>query len=73
MLPQYNFTARDDEDLSFHKGELLNIIEKHEPEWWRAQSQSTLEIGVIPANYVTEVADGPIRTLNPVAQTHVFL
>lgn len=47
-LLQFNFNGRDSEDLSFHKGELLNIIEKHEPEWWRAQSQETLQIGVVP-------------------------
>jgi hypothetical protein len=47
---KFNFNARDDEDLSFHKGELLNIIEKHEPEWWRAQSQETLQIGVVPVS-----------------------
>jgi hypothetical protein len=29
----YNFNARDPEDLSFRKGDMLNILEKHEPEW----------------------------------------
>jgi hypothetical protein len=51
----YPFAARDPEDLSFNKGELLNIIEKHEDQWWRAQSQATLQIGTIPVNYVQEV------------------
>lgn len=51
----YNFNARDPEDLSFRKGDMLNILEKHEVEWWRAQSQRSLQIGVIPANYVQPI------------------
>jgi len=63
----YNFNARDPEDLSFRKGEMLNILEKHEPEWWKAQSQLTLQIGCIPANYVEPVnapAPPPPRATN---------
>eukprot|EP00039_Didymoeca_costata_P005492 m.81966 g.81966 ORF g.81966 m.81966 type:complete len:556 (-) comp12843_c1_seq1:42-1709(-) len=56
---KYNFNARDAEDLSFRKGEELNIIEKHEAEWWKAQHPDTLEIGVIPSNYVTFLFEGP--------------
>ncbi|EGD73703.1 crk-like protein [Salpingoeca rosetta] len=48
----YNFNARDPEDLSFRKGEVLNILQKHEEQWWKAQSQKTLQIGCIPSNYV---------------------
>eukprot|EP00040_Diaphanoeca_grandis_P009292 m.48324 g.48324 ORF g.48324 m.48324 type:complete len:558 (+) comp20708_c0_seq1:201-1874(+) len=58
---KHNFNGRDPEDLSFHKGELLNVIEKHEPEWWKAQSQETLQIGVVPANYLEFIEDGPIE------------
>jgi hypothetical protein len=49
---KFNFNARDSEDLSFHKGDLMNVIEKHEAEWWKAQNPKSLEIGVIPAPYV---------------------
>lgn len=55
----YNFNANDPEDLSFRKGELLNILEMHEEQWWKAQAQSSLQIGVVPANYLEEIARGP--------------
>lgn len=55
----YNFNANDPEDLSFRKGELLNILEMHEEQWWKAQSQTSLQIGVVPANYLEEIARGP--------------
>jgi len=58
---KYNFNARDAEDLSFRKMDLLNVIEKHETEWWKAQHQRTLELGVIPAPYVEFVSDGPLN------------
>lgn len=48
----FNFTAKDPEDLSFKKGDRLNVLEKHEEQWWKAQSQLTLQIGCIPSNYV---------------------
>lgn len=56
---KYNKNAQDPEDLAFRKGDLLNIYEKHEADWWKAQSASTLDIGVIPVNYVEFVEYGP--------------
>lgn len=58
---KHNFNGRDPEDLSFRKGEMLNVVEKHEPQWWKAQSQDTLQVGVIPSNYVDQYALGPIE------------
>lgn len=65
----YNFNAKDPEDLSFRKGEMLNILEKHEKEWWRAQSQWTLQIGCIPANYVEPIIKQPAAPEPPPPRT----
>jgi len=56
---KYNKNAQDPEDLAFRKGDLLNVYEKHEKDWWKAQSASTLDIGVIPVNYIEFVEFGP--------------
>ena len=53
----FNFNAKDPEDLSFKKGDRLNVLEKHEEQWWKAQSQRTLQIGVIPSNYVKQIVE----------------
>lgn len=45
------FTFKDDEDLSFRKGEILMVIKKVEPLWWSARNTRG-DQGVIPANYV---------------------
>eukprot|EP00729_Bicosta_minor_P008550 gene8550-29861_t len=56
---KYNKNAQDPEDLAFRKGDLLNVYEKHEKDWWKAQSSTTLDIGVIPVNYIEFVEFGP--------------
>lgn len=55
----YNFVARDTEDLSFRKGDLLHILEEHEEEWWKAQNIANYAIGCVPVNYIKIVARGP--------------
>jgi hypothetical protein len=44
-------SMKDEEDLSFRKGEILMIIKKVEPLWWLARNHHANE-GMIPANYV---------------------
>jgi proto-oncogene C-crk len=51
----YNFQPKDNEDLGFLKGDLLDVTEQHEAQWWRARSQRTNECGCIPVNYVRKV------------------
>jgi hypothetical protein len=55
----YKFTPRDNDDLGFRKGELLNVLQQQQQDWWRAQSQSTYKVGFIPANYVQAVEPAP--------------
>ena len=47
--------VQDPEDLSFGKGDTLNVVEKHEEQWWRAQHSVNLRIGTIPVNYVEDI------------------
>jgi fyn-related kinase len=51
----YDYDARTDEDLSFRKGELLEIINDTQGDWWYARSKSTKQEGYIPSNYVASV------------------
>jgi len=58
-LPQfvalYDYEARTDEDLSFKKGEILEILNDTQGDWWYAKSRSTKLEGYIPSNYVAKV------------------
>ena len=52
----YDYEARTDEDLSFQKGDYLEVKpENCEFDWWMATSRSTGKSGYIPNNYVAEV------------------
>lgn len=51
----YDYDARTDEDLSFKKGEHLEIINDTQGDWWLARSKATKQEGYIPSNYVAKI------------------
>ena len=51
----YDYDARTDEDLSFRKGEHLEIINDTQGDWWYARSKATKSEGYIPSNYVARL------------------
>ena len=56
FVAKYDYEARTDEDLSFKKGEVLEIIDDTCGDWWRARSRvPPHEEGYVPNNFVAEV------------------
>ncbi len=51
----YDYDARTDEDLSFRKGEILEILNDTQGDWWYARSKTSKQEGYIPSNYVAKV------------------
>ncbi|KAF7231562.1 tyrosine-protein kinase Fyn [Nothobranchius furzeri] len=51
----YDYEARTEDDLSFKKGEKLQIVNGTEGDWWDAHSLTTGGSGYIPSNYVAPV------------------
>ena len=51
----YDYDARTDEDLSFKKGEHLEILNDTQGDWWFARSKSSKQEGYIPSNYVARL------------------
>lgn len=53
VVALYPFEAQTPEELTFKKGEKLNILEhpKHDPEWWYAENSSG-QTGLVPTNYI---------------------
>ncbi|XP_029938414.1 tyrosine-protein kinase Tec isoform X2 [Salarias fasciatus] len=49
----YDFTAKEDTDLTLRQGEEYVILHKQDQLWWRAQDKHGNK-GFIPSNYVTE-------------------
>ncbi|KAJ8270350.1 hypothetical protein GJAV_G00113400 [Gymnothorax javanicus] len=50
----YPFNSGNDEELSFDKGEVMDVVEKPEndPEWWKCRKADG-QLGLVPKNYVT--------------------
>ncbi|KJH42579.1 SH3 domain protein [Dictyocaulus viviparus] len=59
VVALYSFDASTTEELSFRKGERLDIIEHpaHDPDWWLARN-STGHQGLVPKNYIEVVSTG---------------
>ena len=53
-LALFDYDQRTSEDLAFRKGELLEIVNNQDGEWWFARSLTTMKEGYIPSNYVAE-------------------
>lgn len=51
----YDYNARTDEDLSFKKSEVLEILNDTQGDWWYARSRTTRLEGYIPSNYIAKV------------------
>ena len=50
----FDYDQRTSEDLSFRKGERLEILNDQDGDWWQAKSLDTGKEGYIPSNYVAE-------------------
>lgn len=55
FIALYDYDARTDEDLSFRKGEHLEILNDTQGDWWLARSKRTRQEGYIPSNYVAKL------------------
>ena len=53
FIALFNYDKRTSEDLSFQKGECLEILIQ-DGDWWLARSLDTDLEGYIPRNYVAE-------------------
>lgn len=50
VIALYPYTAQNTDELTFVKDDVITIISKDEPDWWRGQLGST--VGLFPTNYV---------------------
>jgi len=53
----YDYEARSNEDLSFQKGEKLEILDTSEGDWWSVRSLLTGRTGYVPSNYLADALD----------------
>ena len=51
VIAVYPYTAQHDDELTFPKDAVINVIKKEGTEWWQGECNG--KIGMFPANYVT--------------------
>jgi len=49
VLAMFSYTAQNEDELTFYKGSVINVISK-DGEWWKGELND--EVGVFPYNYV---------------------
>ena len=57
MVALYPFKAQIDTELSFSKGDRLEILDRpsSDPEWFKARNQMG-QMGLVPSNYLLELS-----------------
>ena len=54
VIALYNYNAREDTDVSFVKGDRMEVLDDTESDWWRVIHLTTRQEGLIPWNFVAE-------------------
>ena len=65
----YSYEQRNDKELSFETGDLIEIEEKLASGWWIGNLQGT--VGLLPSNYVKELYTSIDGKLKKSEQHHV--
>ncbi|KAK2856331.1 hypothetical protein Q5P01_005066 [Channa striata] len=50
VIAMYDYSAANRDELSFSKGQLISILDKTNPDWWKGEVSGV--IGLLPTNYV---------------------
>ncbi|XP_054618367.1 intersectin-2a isoform X3 [Dunckerocampus dactyliophorus] len=50
VIAMYDYTATNRDELSFSKGQLLSVLDKTNPDWWKGEANGVT--GLLPTNYV---------------------
>lgn len=50
VIAMYDYTAANQDELNFTKGQLISILDKTNPDWWKGEVGGVT--GLLPTNYV---------------------
>ncbi|NXR89934.1 ITSN2 protein, partial [Hypocryptadius cinnamomeus] len=55
VIAMYDYTANNEDELSFSKGQLINVLNKDDADWWQGEINGVT--GLFPSNYVKMTTD----------------
>ncbi|XP_040283363.1 intersectin-2 isoform X1 [Bufo bufo] len=50
VIAMYDYVAKNEDELNFSKGQLINVLNKDDVDWWQGEISGVT--GLFPANYV---------------------
>uniref|UniRef100_A0A8D8PL38 Intersectin-2 n=2 Tax=Culex pipiens TaxID=7175 RepID=A0A8D8PL38_CULPI len=65
VIALYPYKALNDDELSFDKDDIISVLGRDEPEWWRGELNGTT--GLFPSNYVGPFVTSGKKTPTAVA------
>jgi len=51
VVATYNYEPRQEDELSFTRGSVINVLDKQDADWWKGEQGG--RVGMFPSNYVT--------------------
>ncbi|XP_078265824.1 intersectin-1 isoform X3 [Rhinoraja longicauda] len=55
VIGMYDYIAQNDDELAFAKGQIIGVLNKDDPDWWKGELNSVA--GLFPSNYVKLTTD----------------
>ena len=49
----YEYTANESDELTITPGDIIQIIDKYDTEWWQGELNGI--VGIFPASYVEDI------------------
>uniref|UniRef100_A0A3B4ACQ6 Osteoclast-stimulating factor 1 n=1 Tax=Periophthalmus magnuspinnatus TaxID=409849 RepID=A0A3B4ACQ6_9GOBI len=49
----YDFTAEEEDELEFRAGDIIEVLDRNDPSWWRGKLRG--KSGLFPANYTEQL------------------
>ncbi|KAJ7320547.1 hypothetical protein JRQ81_020058 [Phrynocephalus forsythii] len=55
VIGMYDYIVQNDDELAFSKGQIINVLNKEDPDWWKGEVNG--QVGLFPSNYVKLTTD----------------
>ncbi|BES95601.1 RhoGEF [Nesidiocoris tenuis] len=69
VIALYPYVAQNEDELSFEKDDIVTILAKDEPSWWKGECKGG--VGVFPSNYVGPMYEAPSPTVTDVSPSPI--